>query len=392
MAGSQRSAAVTLSIVLTAFAVLILAAASANVERPVSRGRRRRSRTGRHSAGDRIGPGGHRAAAPVRGRPPRRGRRRGGAGRLRLGRGGSSWKWRCCRRSRCVSTYPSTRRSSGSPSGPASLRDCCSRSGPRSGSPGSTLPRPFATAPAAPPAAPRSRAPGASSWRRKSPSRSRCSPARRCSRAASTRWRRSTSAFPRAGLIALDFDVEPSAPSPEMLPGLAREALDRAAAVPGVVAAAMSNRAPIDSSTPAVSVSVPGSSSRPVDDVTFYLATERYFETVGLAIVRGRAFNAGEVAREADVAIVNQTLAQRLWPDGDAIDRALLLQPAGPHRPHRRHRPRFEIPIALGAAAAAPVPANGAEFQPGAPGSHAGRSAAGDARGAGGARSGGART
>ena len=135
--------------------------------------------------------------------------------------------------------------------------------------------------------------------------------------------------FSRAGLIALDFDVEPSAPSPEMLPGLAREALDRAAAVPGVVAAAMSNRAPIDSSTPAVSVSLPGSSTRPVDDVTFYLATERYFDTVGLAIVRGRAFNAGEVAREADVAIVNQTLAQRLWPDGDAIDRALLLQPQG---------------------------------------------------------------
>ncbi len=135
--------------------------------------------------------------------------------------------------------------------------------------------------------------------------------------------------FSRAGLIALDFDVEPSAPSPEMLPGLAREALDRAAAVPGVVAAAMSNRAPIDSSTPAVSVSLPGSGSRPVDDVTFYLATERYFDTVGLAIVRGRAFNAGEVAREADVAILNQTLAQQLWPDGDAIDRALLLQPQG---------------------------------------------------------------
>ena len=135
--------------------------------------------------------------------------------------------------------------------------------------------------------------------------------------------------FSRAGLIALDFDVEPSAPSPEMLPGLAREALDRAAAVPGVVAAAMSNRAPIDSSTPAVSVSVPGSGSHPVDDVTFYLATERYFETVGLAIVRGRAFNAAEVTRETDVAIVNQTLAQRLWPDGDAIDRALLLQPQG---------------------------------------------------------------
>ena len=88
--------------------------------------------------------------------------------------------------------------------------------------------------------------------------------------------------FPRDGLIAMDFDLEPSAPSAAMLPALAREALDRAQAVPGVVAAAMSNRAPIDSSTPAVSVALPGSTARPIDDVTFYLATERYFETVGV--------------------------------------------------------------------------------------------------------------
>jgi predicted permease len=135
--------------------------------------------------------------------------------------------------------------------------------------------------------------------------------------------------FSRVGLIALDFDVEPSTPSAEMLPALAREAIDRAAAVPGVVAAAMSNRAPIDSSTPAVSVSVPGSRAPSLNDVTFYLATEQYFDTVGLPLVSGRPFNATEVAREADVAIVNETLAQALWPNGDAIDRALLLQPQG---------------------------------------------------------------
>lgn len=135
--------------------------------------------------------------------------------------------------------------------------------------------------------------------------------------------------FPRDGLIAMDFDLEPSAPAAAMLPALAREALDRANAVPGVVAAAMSNRAPIDSSTPAVSVELPGSTARPTDDVTFYLATERYFETVGLRLVQGRGFTADEVAREDAVVVVNETLAGRMWPDGDVLERALVLQPEG---------------------------------------------------------------
>lgn len=135
--------------------------------------------------------------------------------------------------------------------------------------------------------------------------------------------------FPRRGLIALDFDLEPSAPSREMLPGLAREALLRTAAVPGVVAAAMSNRAPIDSSTPTVAVNIAGSSAPPLEGVTFYLATEDYFDTVGLPLLRGRGFSAAEVAREDDVCIVNETLGRRLWPAGDAIDRAIVLQPEG---------------------------------------------------------------
>ena len=130
--------------------------------------------------------------------------------------------------------------------------------------------------------------------------------------------------FPRHGLIAMDFDLEPLAPA-AMLPALAREALDRAQAVPGVVAAAMASRAPIDSSTPQLAVKVPGTNGQVMDDVTFYTVTERYFDTIGLPIVRGRAFTAADSARANDAVIVNETLARQLWPEGDALDRALEL-------------------------------------------------------------------
>jgi hypothetical protein len=62
-----------------------------------------------------------------------------------------------------------------------------------------------------------------------------------------------------------------------------------------------------------------------VVDATFYLATARYFETVGIPIVSGRPFTAAETDRTADVVVINETLARRLWPDGDALERPLEL-------------------------------------------------------------------
>jgi predicted permease len=135
--------------------------------------------------------------------------------------------------------------------------------------------------------------------------------------------------FPRGGLIAMDFDLEPAAPHASALPGLAREALSRVSTLPGVVSATMSNRAPVDASTPAVTVTTPGPHGLTVEDVTYYLATAAYFDTIGLPIVRGRSFTEAEVDREADVAVINETLASRLWPNGDVLERAMTLQPDG---------------------------------------------------------------
>ena len=45
----------------------------------------------------------------------------------------------------------------------------------------------------------------------------------------------------------------------------------------------------------------------------------RYFETFGLPVVRGREFSPAEVAANAPVAIVNETLARTLWPGVDPL-------------------------------------------------------------------------
>ena len=134
--------------------------------------------------------------------------------------------------------------------------------------------------------------------------------------------------FARSGLVAVDFDVEPSGVKPASLPALAREALDRIAALPGVSGAAMSNRAPADPSTPTIGVQLVGDPTV-IADVTMNLVTEGYFETLGLPIVTGRGFTRAESDAQAGVVVVNETLAARLWPQSHPIGSVLELTPSG---------------------------------------------------------------
>ncbi len=131
--------------------------------------------------------------------------------------------------------------------------------------------------------------------------------------------------FPSAGLVALDFDLAPDVPAAESAM-LAREALARITRLPGVTAAAMSNRAPVDRSLPGVEVRLTPTGP-PVGEPSLSLATEDYFATVGVPLLAGRAFSRQESDRGDAVAIVNATLASRLWPGGDAVGRALLVGP-----------------------------------------------------------------
>jgi predicted permease len=60
-----------------------------------------------------------------------------------------------------------------------------------------------------------------------------------------------------------------------------------------------------------------------------------YFETLRIPLRRGRDFTAADVSGAADVAIVSETLARRLWPDGGALGRRIRSiepTPAGPAR------------------------------------------------------------
>ena len=121
------------------------------------------------------------------------------------------------------------------------------------------------------------------------------------------------------GLVALDFDIEPAEAAGQPPGFLADEALRQTRALPGVVAAAMANRAPVDSSTPPTTVAG--------EDAPTAQSTSPSTPSPP-AISRPSACRSSpDVPSAMDdgdgVAIVNETLARRLWPEGDALGRTL---------------------------------------------------------------------
>jgi putative ABC transport system permease protein len=64
-------------------------------------------------------------------------------------------------------------------------------------------------------------------------------------------------------------------------------------------------------------------------DADWNIVTPRYFDAMQMAIVRGRPFRPADDRLSADVVIVNETLASRVWPGEDPIGRRLVYEESG---------------------------------------------------------------
>jgi macrolide transport system ATP-binding/permease protein len=108
-----------------------------------------------------------------------------------------------------------------------------------------------------------------------------------------------------------------------------RDTLARVRALPGVTDATLGLVVPLGDSRESRGVMIEGHTapdgSRYISTATNVVATN-YFEMMGIPIVRGRSFveSDGDDAA-AVVAIVNETMARRYWPDGNAVGRELRL-------------------------------------------------------------------
>jgi putative ABC transport system permease protein len=102
--------------------------------------------------------------------------------------------------------------------------------------------------------------------------------------------------------------------------------LGRVRAVPGISSAALTDSLPIDGSNwnsifIAADKPVPPRPELPAS--AFTPVSDGYFEAMGMRLVRGRLFGAGERLNSGPTIVVNQTLAQRIWPGEDPIGKRL---------------------------------------------------------------------
>jgi putative ABC transport system permease protein len=97
----------------------------------------------------------------------------------------------------------------------------------------------------------------------------------------------------------------------------------RIEALPGVIAATASNNIALSGGGSGGSVIVEG---HPVpageeEDIFYAAVTPHWFKTLDVPIIRGRDFTDAEGQDSSEVAIINQTMADKLWPKEDPLGR-----------------------------------------------------------------------
>jgi predicted permease len=130
--------------------------------------------------------------------------------------------------------------------------------------------------------------------------------------------------FRSANLLTLNFSAPPPGASAARIEPLQQALLRELATLPGVQSAALADGPPLDPIHAHVQIQEPAGGAP--------LAVDRsrigagFLRTVGIALAAGREFSAGDGEAAARVAIVNQTLAARLWPGESALGRVLPIQ------------------------------------------------------------------
>jgi putative ABC transport system permease protein len=147
--------------------------------------------------------------------------------------------------------------------------------------------------------------------------------------------------FETRGLIAASLDVDQIRADPARLGALHDTILERLAAIPGVSAAGLTRNLPLGPVTGSSATVIadtagaggaggaieadgaggaPGGASGGRVAASWTAVSPSYFRTLGLTIRQGRTFSDNEPARPA-VAVIDETMARRLWPNASPIGR-----------------------------------------------------------------------
>ncbi|HEU5218054.1 MAG TPA: ABC transporter permease [Gemmatimonadales bacterium] len=101
----------------------------------------------------------------------------------------------------------------------------------------------------------------------------------------------------------------------------------RAVTIPGVASVASTDFLPLNNGNQQTVVAIAGREDRPNVgwfQTDFAAVTPDYFGTMQIPLLKGRAFSAADREGAPAVAIINETLAAKIWPGEDPIGKTLL--------------------------------------------------------------------
>jgi predicted permease len=117
--------------------------------------------------------------------------------------------------------------------------------------------------------------------------------------------------------------------SPEQAQAFTREAVRRLEGAPGVQSVSLgSGQGLAWQGGGELRVALPGQAPQRAEDqlrVEYQEVAPRFCETLKIPVIEGREFNERDRPGAPRVVVVNETLARRLWPQGTALERTLIL-------------------------------------------------------------------
>jgi putative ABC transport system permease protein len=136
--------------------------------------------------------------------------------------------------------------------------------------------------------------------------------------------------FAAEKIVALQAFIYDRYPKPEERAAYVEQVLAKLKAVPGVTAAGVTTAIPflessLDASLPFNVEGRPASLPGQEPTVYWTVASSEYFATLGMSLQRGRTFNQFDKTDAPPVALINETMARRHFPNEDPVGRKLLV-------------------------------------------------------------------
>jgi len=127
--------------------------------------------------------------------------------------------------------------------------------------------------------------------------------------------------FEPEGVVAVQIDLSQGSYSEDQGVQFFADLLTRISAVPQIEAADLTVSIPFGSSRWMAHVVPEGIEKTPETEILAdeSMVTPGYFDLMGMPILQGQTFGPGDVGGAREVAVINEALAERLWPDEPAV-------------------------------------------------------------------------